>query len=72
MKHIALLMVDILSALIVNASMVLAQPSGGKPTIVDEKPIDLDSGPSLASVTTRSAQCTAARLVLALLGSERK
>jgi hypothetical protein len=44
MKRIMLLMVGILSALIVAAPMVLAQSNGGKPTNVDETPIDLDSG----------------------------
>jgi len=44
MKRIVLLMVGILSALVVAAPMVLAQPNGGKPTKVDETPIDLDSG----------------------------
>jgi hypothetical protein len=44
MKRIVLLMVAILLALIVTAPMVLAQPNGGKPTNVDETPIDLDSG----------------------------
>jgi len=44
MKRIVLLVLGILSALVVAAPMVLAQPNGGKPTNVDETPIDLDSG----------------------------
>jgi hypothetical protein len=44
MKRFVLLMVGILLALIVTAPMVLAQSNGGKPTNVDETPIDLDSG----------------------------
>jgi hypothetical protein len=43
MKRFLLLMVGILLALVVAAPMVLAQPNGGKPTNVDETPIDLDS-----------------------------
>jgi hypothetical protein len=44
MKRIVLLVVGILSALVVAAPMVLAQPNGGKPTNVDETPINLDPG----------------------------
>jgi len=44
MKRILLMMVGILLALVVAAPMVSAQSNGGKPTHVDEEPIDLDSG----------------------------
>lgn len=44
MKRIVLLIVGVLLALVVAAPMVVAQPNGGKPTKVEETPIDLDSG----------------------------
>jgi hypothetical protein len=44
MKRIVLMMVGIVLALVVAAPMVSAQSNGGKPTPVDEEPIDLDSG----------------------------
>jgi hypothetical protein len=44
MNRYVVMVVSVILALVVAAPMVLAQPNGGKPKDVDEKPIVLDSG----------------------------